>query len=72
LTCVIGKQVSPFNIKTLDGEQLFAWHVLPLALYAKHEEELLQESEKASGVFTDSIAFKLLVEDPNSRLIINR
>ncbi|KAI2486205.1 hypothetical protein Ptr902_00338 [Pyrenophora tritici-repentis] len=30
-------QVTPFQLKTLDGETLHAWHVLPLETYRKHQ-----------------------------------
>ncbi|MCJ1266952.1 hypothetical protein MMC22_006837 [Lobaria immixta] len=64
-------QVRPFNISTLDGETLFAWHVLPLALYAKHENLLLDEPTDFSVDIADTAAFKLLSRDPESRLVIN-
>ncbi|KAA8576084.1 hypothetical protein EYC84_006246 [Monilinia fructicola] len=64
-------QVSPFNFSTPDGETLYAWHVIPLGLYAKHESEILKQP---SG-FVDDISltkgFELLRDDPDARLIIN-
>lgn len=38
-------QVTPFSIKTSDGERLYAWHILPVELYRKHEQSLVDESE---------------------------
>ncbi|KAB8290560.1 hypothetical protein EYC80_010985 [Monilinia laxa] len=64
-------QVSPFNFTTPDGETLYAWHIIPLGLYAKHESEILRQP---SG-FVDDISltkgFELLRDDPDARLIIN-
>lgn len=64
-------QVTPFNLKTSDGETLYAWHILPLGLYAKHEEEILQRKSGLVDDITTTPGFHLLAEDPNSRLIIN-
>jgi abhydrolase domain-containing protein 12 len=66
-----GNQVTPFYIETPDGEKLFAWHILPRALYAKHEKELLNERLERENAFETTLAYRLLVEDPESRLIIN-
>jgi hypothetical protein len=37
-------QVTPFLLNTTDGEELYGWHILPIGLYAKHEDELLAQS----------------------------
>ena len=50
---------------------LYAWHVLPLGLYAKHESELLQQPSGLVEDVTATKAFQLLKDDPDSRLIIN-
>ena len=63
-------QVTPFNITTADRETLFAWHILPIELYGKHEEELLSEAAGARNDITKSKGFQLLANDPDSRLII--
>lgn len=60
----------PFNISTPDGEVLFVWHILPVALYTKHESFLSQESVGLAENIEQSLAFKLLATDPESRLII--
>jgi abhydrolase domain-containing protein 12 len=36
-------QVTPFSIKTSNGERLYAWHILPIELYRKHELPLVAE-----------------------------
>src|ERR1700744_729893 len=36
-------QVTPFELKTPDGETLHAWHVLPLETYRKNEKALRDE-----------------------------
>lgn len=58
-----------FNIRTPDGEVLLGWHVLPLALYAENEEALIGQPVGAED-YEESWAFKLLAEDPESRLIV--
>ncbi|KAH7049297.1 Alpha/Beta hydrolase protein [Macrophomina phaseolina] len=65
-------QVTPFNVTTPDNEILYAWHVLPLNIYEKHEAELFQvASGSPNGDFTQTKAFELLKNDPKARLIIN-
>ena len=58
-----------FEIRTPDGEVLRGWHVLPLALYAENEETLTGQRFEIED-YEKSWAFKLLAEDPESRLII--
>ena len=36
-------QVTPFSIRTADSERLYAWHILPVELYRKHELSLVSE-----------------------------
>ncbi|KAL1645200.1 hypothetical protein SLS58_003907 [Diplodia intermedia] len=65
-------QVTAFNVTTLDNEILYAWHVLPLNVYEKHESELQhQPSGSPDGDFTQTKAFELLANDPDARLVIN-
>ncbi|KAL0262597.1 hypothetical protein SLS55_001565 [Diplodia seriata] len=65
-------QVTAFNVTTLDNEILYAWHVLPLNVYEKHESELQQQpSGSPDGDFTQTKAFELLANDPDARLVIN-
>ncbi|KAJ5553301.1 hypothetical protein N7494_002679 [Penicillium frequentans] len=64
-------QVTPFSIKTPDNERLHAWHILPVELYRKHETSLIDEP---TGFVTDiksRLAFKLLRDDPDARLILH-
>ena len=63
-------QVIPFYIPTKDGHRLYAWLVTPLQVYARHESMILQDSAKPYGDVRDRVAFKLLVDDPKSRVII--
>ena len=58
-------------MNTTDGEVLYAWHILPLALYARNEEALLNEPIGLSSNIEQNLAFKLLSTDPESRLVIN-
>ncbi|KAF3903705.1 hypothetical protein AA313_de0208985 [Arthrobotrys entomopaga] len=65
-------QVTPFSIKSSDGETLFAWHILPPELYRQHESELL--AEPAAGLVHDitaRLSFKLLRDDPEAILILH-
>ncbi|KAF2453886.1 Alpha/Beta hydrolase protein [Lineolata rhizophorae] len=63
-------QVTPFNITTVDGETLYAWHILPLDLYAQNQEDLTISSA-APVDYLESKPFKLLRDDPEARLVIN-
>ena len=63
-------QVTPFNIKT-NGSNLYAWHILPLELYRKHERELQAELPGMVADTTSSLAFRLLCDNPTSRLVIH-
>lgn len=58
-------QVQPFAVSTPDGETLYGWHVIPLALYIKHERALLGEYGHAD------LHKELLKQDPDARLILN-
>ncbi|TVY17905.1 Monoacylglycerol lipase ABHD12 [Lachnellula arida] len=64
-------QVTPFSIKVSDGEALYAWHVLPLELYREHEASLLDEPSGFVSDITSSLAFKLLRDDPEARLVLH-
>ena len=66
-------QVTPFNIHTPDGETLYAWHVLPLDIYARHEDTLRGERRPDGPVsdFTQTTAFRLLTQDPTARVVVN-
>ncbi|CZT52368.1 uncharacterized protein RSE6_13700 [Rhynchosporium secalis] len=64
-------QVSPFSITTLDGETLYAWHILPLGLYRKHEAALVAEPLGFALDITSRLSFRLLRNDPEARLVIH-
>ncbi|KFY67166.1 hypothetical protein V496_01740 [Pseudogymnoascus sp. VKM F-4515 (FW-2607)] len=64
-------QITPFNFTTPDGETLYAWHVMPLGLYAKHEEEIIKQPSGLAEDIRDTKAFDLLRSDPQARLIIS-
>ena len=64
-------QVSPFSIESDAGDKLYAWHVLPLGLYHKHESELTADSPGFTQDITTRHAFKLLRDDPNAILVIH-
>lgn len=64
-------QVTPFSIDTSDGERLYAWHVLPLEVYRKHEALLVAEPAGYVSDITSRLAFQLLRDDPEARLVIH-
>ncbi|WEW61299.1 alpha/beta fold hydrolase domain-containing protein [Emydomyces testavorans] len=64
-------QVTPFSIRTSDGEQLYAWHILPVELYRKHKHSLIAESTGFVSDITSRLAFQLLRNDPEARLILH-
>ncbi|EME48370.1 hypothetical protein DOTSEDRAFT_48870 [Dothistroma septosporum NZE10] len=67
-------QVTPFNITTSDGEDLFAWHILPLDVYAQNEKVLRKEKRPHGQCVQDitaSLSFKLLASDKNARVVIS-
>ncbi|KAE8551090.1 hypothetical protein EYB25_007324 [Talaromyces marneffei] len=57
-------QVTPFSIPTPDGELLYAWHILPIELYRKHELALTAESTGFVSDIESRHAFQLLRDDP--------
>lgn len=60
-------QVTPFNILTPDGETLYAWHILPLDTYARHEKRIREDDREIGPVkdFTQTTAYELLTsQDP--------
>lgn len=63
-------QVSPFYIKTPDGERLHAWHILPPGLYRQHEQELVSEPSGLVPDITARLGFRLLRDDPASLLVL--
>ncbi len=64
-------QVTPFNIKSGGSENLYAWHILPEEVYRKHEQELHGEPSGFVPDITTRLAFRLLRDDPDARLIIH-
>ena len=64
-------QGTPFSVTTPDGEQLHAWHVLPVELYRKHEASLLDEPVGLVSDIKSRVGFQILRDDPNSRLVIH-
>jgi abhydrolase domain-containing protein 12 len=64
-------QVTPFSIKTPDGEHLYAWHILPVELYRKHQSSLLAEPVGFSSDIKSRLGFQLLQEDSDARLILH-
>lgn len=51
---------------------VYAWHVLPLPLYARYEDRLIEQPTGPVTDFTKTESFRILKEDPNARLVIYR
>ncbi|KAJ4165163.1 hypothetical protein LMH87_006809 [Akanthomyces muscarius] len=64
-------QVTPFTLTTSDQESLYIWHILPLPLYYKNEDNMAAQSSGLSTDVTKTEAFKLLKSDPNVKLVIS-
>jgi abhydrolase domain-containing protein 12 len=64
-------QVTPFSIRSQSGEMLYAWHILPIELYRKHEDDLLKDAHGHCLDISTRIGFKLLQSDPEAYLIIH-
>lgn len=64
-------QVTPFSLRTADGETLYAWHVLPLSAYLKNEDKFQAQSRGFADDVTTTESFKILREDPNARLVVS-
>ncbi|KAG5664250.1 hypothetical protein KAF25_007984 [Fusarium avenaceum] len=66
------RQVAPFYIPTPDGVKLHSWHVLPLATYESNQQDLLAQGPKAGlvEIFEETLNFRLLRENPNTRLVL--
>ncbi|CAO2653542.1 Nn.00g029530.m01.CDS01 [Neocucurbitaria sp. VM-36] len=62
-------QVTPFHIATEDGEKLFAWLIAPLGVYARHVDDFIQEQPRSDDIDA-RLAFKMLKNDPDARLLI--
>ncbi|KAI0121144.1 Alpha/Beta hydrolase protein [Xylariales sp. AK1849] len=63
-------QVTPFSLETVDGETLYAWHILPLPTYLRNEDQLQAQSAGFTTDFTTTESFRLLRDDPDARLVI--
>jgi hypothetical protein len=66
-------QVQPFWLNTVDGEELFCWHVIPLDVYLENEHELSTASTAREIVdeLKGTVGEKLLSMDKQSRVVVN-
>lgn len=62
--------MTPFPLRTIDNETLYAWHILPLPAYLRNEEKLLMEPGGYRDDFTKTESFNILKNDPEARLVI--
>jgi len=63
-------QVTPFRLKTPDGESLHAWHILPSGLYQQHEDQLIKEPSGLTLDIKARTSFRLLKDDPKALLVL--
>ncbi|OQV02378.1 hypothetical protein CLAIMM_07583 [Cladophialophora immunda] len=66
-------QIQPFTVVTPDNVTLFAWHILPIHLYHKHEKSLTEQSDfglKPFEVASKSTGLQLLLNDPRATLFV--
>jgi len=63
-------QVTPFVLLTLDEEIVHAWHVLPLDLYRRHEQQLIEEFDKIAVDIEKFLSVELLRDDPTSIVVL--
>lgn len=64
-------QVTPFNIHSMDGTPLHAWHILPIGLHRKHMAALMQQPVGLVADVTTGLGFDLLSNDPEALLAIH-
>lgn len=63
-------QVTPFSLDTVDGESLYAWHILPLKTYLKNEAKLQAQPAGFAKDITATESFRTLRDDPSARLVV--
>ncbi|ORY18935.1 Alpha/Beta hydrolase protein [Clohesyomyces aquaticus] len=63
-------QVTPFRIPTIDGERLFTWLIVPLGIYARDLDDFVTEKSGVHGNIEEKLAFRLLRDDPEARLLV--
>ncbi|KAM3440609.1 hypothetical protein MY4824_002057 [Beauveria thailandica] len=64
-------QVTPFSLTTPDHESIYAWHILPLPLYYKNEDNLAVQPSGLAVDITKTEAFKLLKSSPDAKLVLS-
>ena len=60
-------QVVPFEVTSSDGDQLYAWLIIPLNKYLKHESEL--QRQRGNHEVREK-ALELLADDSNNKLVV--
>ncbi|OSS54382.1 hypothetical protein B5807_00174 [Epicoccum nigrum] len=63
-------QVTPFHLKTPDGEILHAWHILSLETYRQNQAELRTEPTGLCEDIEQRLSFRLLRDDPTAQLVV--
>ena len=64
--------MTPFYLQTPDGNSIYAWHILPLSLFHKHETQVVKGAsiEAVPADITATESFRLLKSDPKAKLIL--
>jgi abhydrolase domain-containing protein 12 len=65
------QQTTSFFVETKDGVRLHVWHVLPIGLYYRHAKRLVGRARDPNEEFYETLNFRLLRDDPESRLVIH-
>ena len=67
-------QLQPFTLRSTDNVTLHAWHILPTHLYRKHKDDLIKQPGfglKSFHEAADSVGLRLLLDDPDSRVVVS-
>ncbi|KAK3168346.1 hypothetical protein OEA41_004793 [Lepraria neglecta] len=58
------------SVIKIAGQTLHAWYILPLGVYRRNQQKLLEQPSGFAPDITSRYAFKLLRDDPEAQLVI--
>lgn len=70
----IKHQVQAFTVTTPDNVTLYAWHILPLHLYSKHEKELKAQPDHGLQPYdtaSQTVGLQLLLNNPEAIVVVS-
>ncbi|KJX98032.1 hypothetical protein TI39_contig443g00010 [Zymoseptoria brevis] len=68
---MLRNQAVPFNIETEDGVKLHAWQIVPLGVYQRNRDAIVDQDLIAPVEdVTTTLNFQLLRNDPEARLVL--